>query len=65
MTSSHHCHMLDDNMNAHADNRGAMIAKGLAANGAKVYLCGRRKDVLDSLATSLGESKGKVIPCVQ
>lgn len=27
---------------------GLMIARGLAANGAKVYITGRRKEVLDS-----------------
>lgn len=29
---------------------GLMIAKGLEENGAKVYIVGRRKDVLESVA---------------
>lgn len=29
---------------------GLMIAKALEENGAKVYIVGRRKDVLDSVA---------------
>jgi len=43
------------------------IAKGLATNGAKVYITGRRKDVLENVAKILNgdESvKGEVIPYV-
>ncbi|KAF9021071.1 short-chain dehydrogenase [Hymenopellis radicata] len=40
---------------------GYMIAKGLAENGAKVYITGRRKDVLEKVVSS-GAVKGTVIP---
>lgn len=43
-------------------DRGAMIAGGLAANGAKVYLCGRRKEVLENFAASQKGGKGSIIP---
>ena len=39
-----------------------MIAKGLAVNGAKVYISGRRKEVLEKVAASLGEVKGTIHP---
>jgi hypothetical protein len=35
-----------------------MIAEGLAANGAKVYITGRRKEVLDKVASA---SNGTII----
>jgi len=45
---------------------GWMIAQGLAANGAKVYITGRRKDVLEKSAASFEETEGsgEVIPLV-
>jgi NADP-dependent 3-hydroxy acid dehydrogenase YdfG len=42
---------------------GIMIAKGLAANGAKVYIGGRRKEVLDKVASEW-DGKGKLVPYV-
>ncbi|KAK0188161.1 short-chain dehydrogenase [Armillaria mellea] len=39
---------------------GLMIARGLAENGAKVYITGRRKDVLEGVINS-GIIKGEVI----
>lgn len=42
---------------------GLMIARGLAANGAKVYIGGRRKDVLETVATQWSvHGAGTVIP---
>lgn len=41
---------------------GFMIAKGLAENGAKVYITGRRKDVLENTASN-GSVNGTLIPC--
>ncbi|GJE88537.1 NAD(P)-dependent dehydrogenase [Phanerochaete sordida] len=45
---------------------GWMITQGLAANGAKVYITGRRKDVLEKTAASFEktEGSGEVIPLV-
>ena len=42
---------------------GQMIAKGLAGAGAKVYITGRRLDVLQTVADSW-DGNGKLIPCV-
>lgn len=43
-----------------------MIAQGLATNGAKVYITGRRKEVLsgraDSVKGKLGDKGGQIIP---
>ncbi|KAK0464626.1 short-chain dehydrogenase [Desarmillaria tabescens] len=39
---------------------GLMIARGLAENGAKVYITGRRKDVLEGVVNS-GTIKGEVV----
>jgi NAD(P)-dependent dehydrogenase (short-subunit alcohol dehydrogenase family) len=39
---------------------GLMIAKGLAANGAKVYITGRRRDTLE--AASAGDQTGAMEP---
>jgi len=42
---------------------GLMIAEGLAANGAKVYIGGRRKDVLQLVADKWAASgKGTILP---
>lgn len=45
---------------------GLMIARGLAANGAKVYITGRRRDVLERVVdewnTTKGEDMGVMIP---
>lgn len=44
---------------------GIMIAKGLAANGAKVYIGGRRAEVLQKVADSWdGQNGGSLIPYV-
>lgn len=40
---------------------GWMIARGLAVNGAKVYITGRRMDVLEKAAQSFAQ-EGTVIP---
>lgn len=42
---------------------GLMITRGLAANGAKVYIGGRRKEVLETVAAELSvQGNGTVIP---
>ncbi|KAK0446593.1 short-chain dehydrogenase [Desarmillaria tabescens] len=41
---------------------GFMIAKAFAANGAKVYITGRRLDVLEQAAASITGVPGSVIP---
>lgn len=41
-----------------------MISQGLAANGAKVYITGRRKEVLDQVANAWKEESGSIISCV-
>lgn len=40
---------------------GEMIAAGLAANGAKVYISSRKADVCDATATRLSQEHGEVI----
>jgi|SRR5712675_697119 len=45
---------------------GLMIAEGLASNGAKVYIGGRRKDVLQLVADKWAASgKGTILPYVK
>jgi hypothetical protein len=45
---------------------GLMIARGLAANGAKVYIGGRRKEVLETVAAEWSaQGKGTLIPYVR
>ncbi|KAK0506717.1 hypothetical protein EDD18DRAFT_42917 [Armillaria luteobubalina] len=41
---------------------GFMIAKAFAANGAKVYITGRRLDVLKQAATSVTGVSGSIVP---
>ncbi|CAE6406234.1 unnamed protein product [Rhizoctonia solani] len=41
---------------------GLMMAKGLAINGTKVYIGGRRKDVLDKAVAENGQIKGQIVP---
>lgn len=41
-----------------------MIAHGLAANGAKVYITGRRMEVLRSVAGDYGRMGGMIVPYV-
>jgi NAD(P)-dependent dehydrogenase (short-subunit alcohol dehydrogenase family) len=40
---------------------GFLIAKGLGAAGAKVYIAGRRKEVLDKIVGSWDPQHGKVV----
>jgi NAD(P)-dependent dehydrogenase (short-subunit alcohol dehydrogenase family) len=40
---------------------GLMISQGLATNGAKVYITGRRKDVLDRVVAAWDGQKGSMI----
>ncbi|KAF8895467.1 short-chain dehydrogenase [Infundibulicybe gibba] len=41
---------------------GLMIARGLAANGALVYIAGRRLDVLTKVADTWSHETGKILP---
>lgn len=43
---------------------GLMIAQGLAINGARVYIAGRRKDVLEKAIGDLAKGTGELIPLV-
>ena len=46
--------------NADATPRGLMIAQGLASSGAKVYITGRRVDVLEKAAAAY-QGKGSLV----
>jgi len=50
----------NDPRNAHAALRGLMIAQGLASSGAKVYITGRRVDVLEKAAAAY-QGKGSIV----
>jgi NADP-dependent 3-hydroxy acid dehydrogenase YdfG len=41
---------------------GLMITRGLAANGAKVYITGRRIDVLQKVVDEWKNEKGSIVP---
>lgn len=43
---------------------GSAVAKAFAQHGAKVFITGRKKDILDQLATEIKNSGGKVEPSV-
>lgn len=43
---------------------GEMIAKGLAGAGAKVYITGRRVEVLQKVVDAW-DGNGQLIPCVR
>lgn len=42
---------------------GLMITQALAANGAKVYITGRRKDALERTVDAYNTGPGKIIAC--
>lgn len=42
-------------------SRGLMIAQGLATNGAKVYIAGRREETLEKAKSSTTGIKGEII----
>jgi hypothetical protein len=57
-------------LTGHTDNTTIVAAKALATNGARVYITGRRKEVLETSAKThgspdkLGNSGGALIPLV-
>lgn len=40
---------------------GLMITQALAANGATVYITGRRQEALDKVVSQYGDTKGKIV----
>ena len=40
---------------------GLMITQGLVANGAKVYITGRRKEALDTVVEKYNTGPGKIV----
>ena len=43
---------------------GLMITQGLVANGAKVYITGRREDALDTVVEKYSTGPGKILAYV-
>src|SRR3954452_15947639 len=43
---------------------GLMISQALVANGAKVYITGRRKEALDTVVEQYNTGPGQIIACV-
>lgn len=41
---------------------GLMATQALAANGAKVYIIGRRKEALDNVVKNYSDVEGKIVP---
>jgi hypothetical protein len=48
------------------ENRGLMMARGLAENGAKVYIGSRRIDVVENAAITFNKPnlRGSLVACV-
>lgn len=41
---------------------GLMATQALAANGAKVYIIGRRKEALENVVKQYSDVEGKIVP---